>query len=434
MKSVWWYLLSAVLGLALATGCAPGAQVDKLETPTEMSDQAMLAVADVAVAELAQWLAVDHKLITVLSVEAVEWPDASLGAPEPGKMYAQVITPGYRVVLEADGKMYELHGDERGRFVMSRDANPSVRPAPQRTLQALLDYLMANHPGLGLDQHTEWVLEDASPPVVGGFQSWVWQSGLWSVEMSRPTLKSTSYEVVLTHAQDGVAWRGTLQADGQVIPKEEPAPSDPQHAFRFLLNYFSETYPGFGLVQQPDWVHDDITPPGLVGVLTRIWRGGDWSLVMSSPVVAQPDYAVLLTHSRAGTVWSGTLQANGQVVAEQPVLLSVEVGPCDQTMSPDELAAWAGVGFDVRDGLVYITQRLNYVCCAELALAAGHDGAVIKIVETNVGQVCRCTCGYELSVELNGLQPGTYTVEIWGVQYVPMHPLELLGSGEVTIE
>ena len=66
--------------------------------------------------------------------------------------------------------------------------------------------------------------------------------------------------------------------------------------------------------------------------------------------------------------------------------------------------------------------------------AAGHDGAVIKIVETNVGQVCRCTCGYELSVELNGLQPGTYTVEIWGVQYVPEHPLELLGSGEVTIE
>jgi len=42
-------------------------------------------------------------------------------------------------------------------------------------------------------------------------------------------------------------------------------------------------------------------------------------------------------------------------------------------------------------------------------------------------------CGYEPSAELNGLQPGTYTVEIWGVQYVPMHPLELLGSAEVTI-
>jgi hypothetical protein len=32
-------------------------------------------------------------------------------------MYAQVITPGYRVVLEAGGQRYEYHTDT-GRFVV----------------------------------------------------------------------------------------------------------------------------------------------------------------------------------------------------------------------------------------------------------------------------------------------------------------------------
>src|SRR5262245_13031868 len=42
-------------------------------------------------------------------VEAVEWSDTSLGCPEKGKMYAQMITPGYRVVLQANGRSHEVH-------------------------------------------------------------------------------------------------------------------------------------------------------------------------------------------------------------------------------------------------------------------------------------------------------------------------------------
>ncbi len=48
-------------------------------------------------------------------MEAVDWSDASLGCPEPGQVYAQVITPGYRVLLEAAGKEYEVHTDQIGR-------------------------------------------------------------------------------------------------------------------------------------------------------------------------------------------------------------------------------------------------------------------------------------------------------------------------------
>lgn len=47
--------------------------------------------------------------VRVASVEQVEWRDASLGCPKPGQMYAQVITPGYKIVLEANGNTYEFH-------------------------------------------------------------------------------------------------------------------------------------------------------------------------------------------------------------------------------------------------------------------------------------------------------------------------------------
>ncbi len=62
-----------------------------------------------AVTDLAEHLNLSTAVITVVSVEAVEWSDASLGCPADGVMYAQVITPGYQIVLEADGQRYNYH-------------------------------------------------------------------------------------------------------------------------------------------------------------------------------------------------------------------------------------------------------------------------------------------------------------------------------------
>ena len=49
------------------------------------------------------------EMAEVRSVEAVEWPDTSLGCPEPGMMYAQVITAGYRIVLALGEQDYVYH-------------------------------------------------------------------------------------------------------------------------------------------------------------------------------------------------------------------------------------------------------------------------------------------------------------------------------------
>lgn len=76
------------------------------EFPPELA-----VVVDAAVADLADRLGVDEATVSVVVVEEVVWPDASLGCPRPGMMYAQVLTDGTRVVLEVDGIGYSYHTD-----------------------------------------------------------------------------------------------------------------------------------------------------------------------------------------------------------------------------------------------------------------------------------------------------------------------------------
>ncbi len=55
--------------------------------------------------------------VTLKAVTERQWPDASLGCPQPGVVYAQVITPGYEVVIEVAGEEYTYHTDKRANVV-----------------------------------------------------------------------------------------------------------------------------------------------------------------------------------------------------------------------------------------------------------------------------------------------------------------------------
>ena len=47
--------------------------------------------------------------LKLLSSEQVQWNDSSLGCPQPGMMYAQVITSGYVLRFSDQGSMHEVH-------------------------------------------------------------------------------------------------------------------------------------------------------------------------------------------------------------------------------------------------------------------------------------------------------------------------------------
>lgn len=88
----------------LAMACLP------VSNDAEMSPRDKAAVVDAAKRDLAQRLGIKEQTIELVGqVEEVTWPDASLGCPEPGKMYAQVLTPGHKLTLRSGGKLYEYH-------------------------------------------------------------------------------------------------------------------------------------------------------------------------------------------------------------------------------------------------------------------------------------------------------------------------------------
>jgi hypothetical protein len=75
-------------------------------------------VRQIAQTALAQALNVPPDQVTIDRVEQVEWRDASIGCAQAGMMYAQVITPGYRVVATVSGQRKEVHTDMTGRAVV----------------------------------------------------------------------------------------------------------------------------------------------------------------------------------------------------------------------------------------------------------------------------------------------------------------------------
>jgi hypothetical protein len=71
-------------------------------------------IAEAAKSNLAQDLGIPAQDIHIDLVDPVDWPDPSLGLPAPGMMYAQVITPGYRIVLKHGTETYEYRSNESG--------------------------------------------------------------------------------------------------------------------------------------------------------------------------------------------------------------------------------------------------------------------------------------------------------------------------------
>jgi len=80
-------------------------------TPSETMVPEAERLVELARRDLSLRLGVAESEVSVASVTSEVWQDTSLGCPEPGKAYAQVLTPGYRIVLEAQDKRYEYHTD-----------------------------------------------------------------------------------------------------------------------------------------------------------------------------------------------------------------------------------------------------------------------------------------------------------------------------------
>jgi hypothetical protein len=87
------------------------------------------ALVDQAVSAVARQLGVPTAQVGVKSVQMVEWSDTSLGCPEPGMAYAQMVTPGYLILLSASGQTFEYHADRQDTVVSCASPRPPARVA-----------------------------------------------------------------------------------------------------------------------------------------------------------------------------------------------------------------------------------------------------------------------------------------------------------------
>lgn len=113
----------ALVGLVIfSVGCAlfRGSPEGAKEEPA-IESETLAKLVELAKDNLARRLGVGVKEVTLVSAEAVEWPDASLGNPQPGMVYAQVVTPGYKIILSAGGQEYEYHSDQERVILVEHD-------------------------------------------------------------------------------------------------------------------------------------------------------------------------------------------------------------------------------------------------------------------------------------------------------------------------
>ncbi len=71
-----------------------------------------------AIQTLAKTYNIASDQVTVVSTEPVTWPNGCLGVVIPGVMCTNIVTPGYRVILQAKGQQYEFHTNQDGSSVI----------------------------------------------------------------------------------------------------------------------------------------------------------------------------------------------------------------------------------------------------------------------------------------------------------------------------
>lgn len=94
-------------------------------TPTTSDFSSLLNLPQVEQAQndLASRLSITTAEITIIDIQLKTWSDSSMGCPQPGMEYLQVLQDGLLIQLQVDNKIYDYHsGGRRAPFLC--ETNP----------------------------------------------------------------------------------------------------------------------------------------------------------------------------------------------------------------------------------------------------------------------------------------------------------------------
>jgi hypothetical protein len=126
-------------------GIAPPNRIPDIETLTPLPKGEPVATAQIprevrraVVANAAKRFNVAENAVVLTNAEQLTWSDGSLGCPEPGRMYTQMLVAGFRVVAKTSAGELTYHTDSRGNAVTcgvrARPSDTGDDPSAPRTL------------------------------------------------------------------------------------------------------------------------------------------------------------------------------------------------------------------------------------------------------------------------------------------------------------
>jgi len=94
---------------------------------------------------VAEFLSVPMTEVSLVSNQEMDFSDSSLDCPEPGMSYLQAITPGHQVIVEADGRRFDVRvSGGHGKICHRQKSGKNPGQAPASTpASALID--LARH-------------------------------------------------------------------------------------------------------------------------------------------------------------------------------------------------------------------------------------------------------------------------------------------------
>jgi len=236
MKKVW---ISIILLIWMFTACVPQEQategpstVDEQPTPTHIPMD-LTPAERAALTALSENLGLPVEEIKLVSAEAVDWPDDCLGVVDEGLVCAQVITPGFRVILEANGRQVEYRTNEDGTQI--RPATIAMTWKREGGIAGFCDSMTVYLSGevhassCKGGQYVEGRLIDIlSEGEMAIFDGWLTKYGNVNIDASDP--KGVSDRMVVTLTLMGTGSQQTLSA------------SDKQALLNFVQELYQRSY------------------------------------------------------------------------------------------------------------------------------------------------------------------------------------------------
>ncbi|MBN1890944.1 MAG: DUF3828 domain-containing protein [Thermoflexales bacterium] len=210
---------------------------------------------------LAQRLNAGLEAVTVASVEQVMWRDGCLEIHQAGQACAQVITPGYRVILESGGQRYEYRTDESGSHVQAVDGAPT----PSEATPGWQSYANDEY-GFQLHYPDGWTYKEArsepdQPPIGPANVKLIvmFMPQAWADEMNKggppdpnaPGIAPFALEVSVGTLQDyqqaytPAARSENVAVNGKTLVREQDVISDELSMFRYRFE--SSSHPDLRL-------------------------------------------------------------------------------------------------------------------------------------------------------------------------------------------